>query len=186
MEDKHTLKEFVSRCEKVGFKSMPKEDFQGLTKLFNKFIEEIYDAILFYLNEDTLNVVYPVIYDYLSRVLVISIAKETKIDKFNQIFHLEAEKILTQTFNDYNIDVFKQEYILSSLDLDDVSRVMVNNFICSVIANSFNKKTAIIRREFICDKLNISRFEYLKRLFIISRQINKLLKKEDIKYTLNK
>lgn len=186
MEDKENLKEIVSRCEKIGFKSKPKDDFEGLTELFNESVEEMYDAILFYLDEDTLNVIYPIVHDYLSRVLVVSLVKETKIDKFKQIFHIEAEKILAQTFKEHSIDVFDQKYILSSLNLDDISKFMVNNFICSVIADNFNKENAKLRRNFICNAFNISRLQYKKRLSNIGTELNRLFKEEDNKYILNK
>jgi len=174
-------KSWLKKREKFGYKEFNTRDNTGLTDDFNKYIKKIYDNILFYLDEATLEVVYPIIYSHLSKILDEAIQAENDYGQFNIVFHAESEIIIRKVIKDFNIDFLSSDHILSKIQVSTIGLCIILKSIPTIIADNLNSKTAFYIREHVCAKFGISRTRYNIEILKLYKEILKFqIKKEKI------
>ena len=178
-------KEWQEKRKKFGYKEFNTQDYTGLTEDFNKYIEKIYDNILFYLDEITLEVIYPIIYNHLNAILEEAINAANDYGDFSIVFHAEAEKIVRKVIKDFNIDFLSSDHILSKLKVNTIELCIIIKFIPTLIADNINSRTASYPRNYICAKFNITSTQYNIELLKALKELIKLhIKKEKSKIRL--
>ena len=177
MKDKDLVVSLIKKRDEVGYKGYNSKDTENLTEYFNFFMEKIYDNIMWWLDEDTLHLIYPEIYDYLSSLLEnnikYNISSNNKIGykEFFSIFHKEAENILKLVIKNHSIDFFSEPYILSNANLNDLGIDILKESLCATIANNIDNEEVKKRRDYICSKHGISKIKYNSQVFKNAKEI---------------